>query len=264
MEHKLDAMEHRLSNIEATVEQIRQLVLEQQARPQVTLEQIHLLMQEQRPHRHRCHGWPRGRRNQNYDDEGGSENNWVSVESRSSQPYQSGGHGPGFYGGKRSEQECKVIEETIGVKEGADFNKSEFHSETTVKAATEKKSEMGGIFESPHLTKPQDIDLLEPHNTKVEKKESNHHQVMCEGIGSRSLKILIKHLPSSELKLLEGNRLVVVGEVQRTPIQNVRDTTTRLWATCDKTAMARTATQTARSRQFSVRKRSRANGGNSA
>jgi len=58
MENRLDVMEHKLSNIEATVEQIRGLVLEQQARPQVTLEQIRLLMQEQQPRRHRSHRRP--------------------------------------------------------------------------------------------------------------------------------------------------------------------------------------------------------------
>lgn len=66
-----------------------------------------------------------------------------------------------------------------------------------------------------------EINLLEPQSAKVEKKERNHHTVMCEGIGSRSLKILIKHLPSLELKLLERNLLIAGGEVKRTPSWNV-------------------------------------------
>jgi len=34
-------------------------------------------MQEQQPRRHRSHGRPSGRRFQNYDNEEGSNNNWV-------------------------------------------------------------------------------------------------------------------------------------------------------------------------------------------
>jgi len=101
MESRVDAIEQRVSNVEATVEQIRQLVLEQQARPQVTIEQIRLLIQKQQPRRQRRQGRPPGRRDQNSDDEEGSDNSRVSGESRPRHRYQNGGHGPGFYGGRR-------------------------------------------------------------------------------------------------------------------------------------------------------------------
>ncbi|MCI70795.1 hypothetical protein A2U01_0092058, partial [Trifolium medium] len=40
MDVRLDSMEQKLGNIETKLEQIRQLVLEQQSRPPVTVEQI--------------------------------------------------------------------------------------------------------------------------------------------------------------------------------------------------------------------------------
>ncbi|MCI94288.1 hypothetical protein A2U01_0115586, partial [Trifolium medium] len=40
MENCVDALEQRLSKAEVAVEQLRQLVLEQQSRPPVTVEQI--------------------------------------------------------------------------------------------------------------------------------------------------------------------------------------------------------------------------------
>jgi uncharacterized coiled-coil protein SlyX len=83
MESRVDAIEQRVGNVEETVEQIRQLVLEQQARPQPR------------------QGRPLGRRDQNFDDEEGSDKSRVSEESRPRHRYQNGGHGPGFYGGKR-------------------------------------------------------------------------------------------------------------------------------------------------------------------
>jgi hypothetical protein len=59
MDVKLDSMEQKLGNIETKLEQIRQMVLEQQSRPVVTVEQIRELFREEQARRNRhCRGRP--------------------------------------------------------------------------------------------------------------------------------------------------------------------------------------------------------------
>jgi hypothetical protein len=53
MDVKLDSMEQKLGNIETKLEQIRQMVLEQQSRPVVTVEQIRELFREEQARRNR-------------------------------------------------------------------------------------------------------------------------------------------------------------------------------------------------------------------
>jgi hypothetical protein len=104
---KLDSIEQKLGNIETKLEQIRQMVLEQQSRPAVTVEQIRQLIQEQSAHRNRRQGRPLGRAHH---------------------------HG---------EEEGKVIEETIGVKKDTHLNKSESQLETSVKVAETTRTAVG-------------------------------------------------------------------------------------------------------------------------
>ena len=68
MENRVELIEQWMGNMEASMEQIRQLVLDQQSRPQVTVDQIRQLIQEQQTRRHRR----KGREDRRDDDNEGS------------------------------------------------------------------------------------------------------------------------------------------------------------------------------------------------
>lgn len=97
MDNRFDAMEQRMTSLETLIEQTRQLVLEQQARPQVTMEQIRQLIQER----------PTGQRRprqEDYvdDDEGeGSDRSTLSRASRHRHRRRDTGNGPRFFGSRR-------------------------------------------------------------------------------------------------------------------------------------------------------------------
>lgn len=55
MENRADVIEQRMNNFEGTMEQIRQLVMEQQSRPQASLEEIRRFIQEQPARSHERH-----------------------------------------------------------------------------------------------------------------------------------------------------------------------------------------------------------------
>ncbi|PNX66458.1 hypothetical protein L195_g063061 [Trifolium pratense] len=61
MDARFDSMEQKLGNIETKLQQIRQMVLEQQSRLPVTVEQFRELIQEERARRNHLRGRPRGR-----------------------------------------------------------------------------------------------------------------------------------------------------------------------------------------------------------
>lgn len=100
MENRIDTIEQRMNNFEGTMEQIRQLVLEQQSRSQVTVDQIRQLIQEQPTRNQVRNGRPRGGE---YDDdeEEGSERSTISRDSRSRHRRHGGGNGFRFLGSKR-------------------------------------------------------------------------------------------------------------------------------------------------------------------
>ncbi|MCI30583.1 hypothetical protein A2U01_0051793, partial [Trifolium medium] len=79
-----------MSKAEVAVGQLHQLVLEQQSRPPVTVEQIRKLIQEERARRNRRRERPRER--VHYDDEEGewSDNSTWSWDSRSQPPQTDG------------------------------------------------------------------------------------------------------------------------------------------------------------------------------
>ncbi|XP_058756529.1 uncharacterized protein LOC131629765 [Vicia villosa] len=95
MENRVDTMEQRMNNFEGTLDQIRLLVIEQQAKPQVTMEQIRQLLQD-RPRRTHRYG-----SEHEYDDEEGSERSTVSRDSRPRTRRHGGGNGSRFLGNKR-------------------------------------------------------------------------------------------------------------------------------------------------------------------
>ncbi|XP_058786123.1 uncharacterized protein LOC131660807 [Vicia villosa] len=97
MENRVDTIEQRMDSFEGTMAQIRELVLEQQARPQVTVEQIRQLIQE-RPARNRRRN---GRGYEEEEDDEGSDWSTLSRESRSRHNRHGGGTGPRFFGSKQ-------------------------------------------------------------------------------------------------------------------------------------------------------------------
>ncbi|MCH98536.1 hypothetical protein A2U01_0019541, partial [Trifolium medium] len=80
MENRINAMDQRLGNVETTMEQIRQLLLERNERPR------------------RRQGRPMGRVNPHHDEGEESEDSTISPGSW---PRYHGGGGHGFYGGRR-------------------------------------------------------------------------------------------------------------------------------------------------------------------
>jgi hypothetical protein len=79
MDNRLECVEQRTSMMEATIEQMRQMMVEMLARPQISLEQVHQLIETQ----------PRRRNGQTrHDNEGWSDHSAVSSGSRCNQ----GGH----------------------------------------------------------------------------------------------------------------------------------------------------------------------------
>ncbi|KAI5437837.1 hypothetical protein KIW84_023810 [Lathyrus oleraceus] len=74
----VELIEQWMGNMETSMEQIRQLVLDQQSRPQVTVDQIRQLIQEQQTRRHTR----KGREDRRDDDDKGSAFNSESGESR--------------------------------------------------------------------------------------------------------------------------------------------------------------------------------------
>ncbi|GAU13154.1 hypothetical protein TSUD_112140, partial [Trifolium subterraneum] len=99
MENRIDSLENRMSsmeismgNLNGTMEQIRQMVFEHQAQPQITMDQIREIMQEQRSLRHRHH---------RHDDGDESDSSTASVESRPRHRRHNDGHGSGLFGGRR-------------------------------------------------------------------------------------------------------------------------------------------------------------------
>ncbi|KAI5420053.1 hypothetical protein KIW84_044011 [Lathyrus oleraceus] len=90
-----------MDNLEGTMEQIRQLVMEQQSRPQVTLEQIQQLIQEQHARNHVRHKRLRGRGYEDDEDGEGSERSTISQESRPRHRRHGGGSGTILFGSRR-------------------------------------------------------------------------------------------------------------------------------------------------------------------
>lgn len=82
MENRVDIIEQRMNNLEGTMEQIRQLVMEQQSRPQVTVEQIRQLIQEQPARNHVRHGRLLERGYEDDEEGEGSERSTISREPR--------------------------------------------------------------------------------------------------------------------------------------------------------------------------------------
>ncbi|KAK2439131.1 hypothetical protein QL285_023833 [Trifolium repens] len=79
MDNRLECVEQRTSMMEATIEQMRQMMVEMLARPQISLEQVHQLIETQ----------PRRRNRQTrHDNEVWSDHSAVSSGSRCNQ----GGH----------------------------------------------------------------------------------------------------------------------------------------------------------------------------
>src|SRR4051812_31341502 len=92
MENRVESMEQRMTQFEGTIEQIRQIVTEQQSRPQVTVDQIRQLIQDQ----------PGRRRGSDDDEEGeGSARSSLSRESRHRHRRHSGGEGFRGMGSRR-------------------------------------------------------------------------------------------------------------------------------------------------------------------
>ncbi|KAI5443986.1 hypothetical protein KIW84_012568 [Lathyrus oleraceus] len=81
--------------MEASMEQIRQLVLDQQARPQITVDQIRQIVQERRPRRHRRNGDGDG------DDDEGSDLSSASIRSRPRHRHGNDDRRGGIFGGRR-------------------------------------------------------------------------------------------------------------------------------------------------------------------
>ncbi|PNX62188.1 hypothetical protein L195_g061033, partial [Trifolium pratense] len=82
-------------------DEIRKIVLEQQSRPQITLEQIRQLIQEQPVHQHRRQGRPLGRSNHEDEEEDRSEKSTVSLRPRRQLRRHDGGNRLGYAGGRR-------------------------------------------------------------------------------------------------------------------------------------------------------------------
>ncbi|XP_058755088.1 uncharacterized protein LOC131628242 [Vicia villosa] len=100
MENRVDSVEQRMNTFEGTLEQIRLMVLEQQARPHVTAEQIRQIILEQPRRNHGRNGRPpRG----GYDEEEEEESDRSSL-SRESQHRYRRNRGEGrsrFFGSRR-------------------------------------------------------------------------------------------------------------------------------------------------------------------
>lgn len=81
MENRVENVEHRMNNMEVTMEQIRQMMIEQHSQPQMTMNQIRQLIRGQPRQRHRNQGRPQGRGNHdnNSDDDGSGMSDASSV-----------------------------------------------------------------------------------------------------------------------------------------------------------------------------------------
>ncbi|KAI5444494.1 variant 2, tripeptidyl-peptidase II Tpp2 [Lathyrus oleraceus] len=88
---------HWMGNMEVSMEQIRQLVLDQQSRPQVTVDQIHQIIQEQRTRLHRR----KGREDRRDDDGEGSAFSSESGESRPRHRYHNDNQRGKIFEGRR-------------------------------------------------------------------------------------------------------------------------------------------------------------------
>ena len=95
MEKRVELIEQWMGNMEASMEQIRQLVLDQQARPQITVDQIRQIVQERRPRRHRRNGDGDG------DDDEGSDLSSASIRSRPRHRHGNDDRRGGIFGGRR-------------------------------------------------------------------------------------------------------------------------------------------------------------------
>lgn len=100
MENRVDMIEQRMDRFEGTMEQIRQLLMEQQSTPQVTVEQIRQLIQEQSGRNHGRNGRPR-RRGEDDEEEEESDRSTISRESRPRQHRHGGGSGSRFFGSRQ-------------------------------------------------------------------------------------------------------------------------------------------------------------------
>ncbi|PNX61324.1 hypothetical protein L195_g052396, partial [Trifolium pratense] len=84
MENRIDLVEQKTSTMEATMEQMRQMLVELQSRPQISADQVRQIMAETQ-NRQR-HG-----RNRNHEEDDGSDHSDVSSESRRRPARNNGG-----------------------------------------------------------------------------------------------------------------------------------------------------------------------------
>lgn len=101
MENRVDMIERRMDRFEGTMEQIRQLLMEQQSTPQVTVEQIRQLIQEQSGRNHGRNGRPRRRGEDDDEEEEKSDRSTISRESRPRHHRHGGGSGSRFFGSRQ-------------------------------------------------------------------------------------------------------------------------------------------------------------------
>lgn len=101
MENRADIIEQRMNNFKGTMEQIRQLVMEQQSRPQVTMEEIRRFIQEQPARSHGRHKRQRLCSDNDDTEEEGSDRSTISLESRPRHHRHVGEIRPQFFGTRR-------------------------------------------------------------------------------------------------------------------------------------------------------------------